>query len=139
MNPSQVFVFSEETPFGQDLAGLLHPQGELGALGWETDLNEAIRRIRKIHPPAVIVAGRTTDTDCGPAVTRLQAECPGLQIAEVNLENRTVRMCGGETQIVQELKELLETVERLGSQSRDKSRESQPSMSQYGGERNNDV
>ena len=106
----QVFVFSEQMPFGHDLAGLLHPEAVLDTLGWETDLDEAIRRIQTIHPPAVIVAGQDQDTDCGPAVARIRAECPGIQIAEVNLETRVVRIYGGEEQIVRELRDVLWTV-----------------------------
>ncbi len=109
---SQVFVFAE-TPFGRDVAGLLYPETDLEALGWETDLDQAIGRIQKIHPPAVIVAG--DHTDGGPAVARIQAECPGIQIADVNLDTQTVRLYGGEGRILQELKDLLATVERLAS------------------------
>lgn len=105
-------MFSEQAPFGRDLAGLLHPEAELDALGWETDLDRAIQRINEIHPPAVIVVGEEAETDCGPAVTRIQTECPGIQIAEVNLETRVVRIHGGEDQIVQELSDLLAAVER---------------------------
>lgn len=115
---SQVFVFAEQVPFGRDLTDLLHPEAELDALGWETDLDEAIWRIQEIHPPAVIVAGQDADTDCGTAVSRIQAECPGVQIAEINLETRVVRIYGGEDQIVHELKDLLSVVKRLGSAGR---------------------
>lgn len=107
----QVFVFSERAPCGPDLAGLLHPEGQLDALGWETDLDRAIRRIKEIQPPTVIVVGQDARTDCGPAVTRIQAECPGIQIAEINLEARAERACGGGDLILQELRDLLSAVE----------------------------
>jgi hypothetical protein len=115
----QVFVFSEQVPFGRDLAGLLDPEAELEVLGWETDLEKAIRRIIKIRPSAVIVAGQGAASDCGPAVTRLQTECPGIQIAEINLETGVVRIYGGEDQIVQELRDLLSAVERRRAAGRD--------------------
>jgi hypothetical protein len=57
--------------------------------------------------------------DCGPAVTRLQTECPGIQIVEVNLETGVVRIYGGEDQIVQELRDLLSAVERRSAAGRD--------------------
>jgi hypothetical protein len=107
----QVFVFSERMPCGHDLASLLHPEGELDALGWETDLDHAIRRIKELQPPAVIVVGRDAAIDCRPAVTRIQTECPGIQIAEVNLETRVVRIYGGEDLMLQELRELLLAVD----------------------------
>jgi len=125
MDPSQVFVFAEETPVSQDLAWLLHEPNKLGALGWETDLNEAIRRIHKIRPPAVVVASQDADMDSHLAVSRIQNECPEVQIAEVDLESRVVRVYGKD-QIFKELKELLAIVERLEGRSRNKSQESQP-------------
>jgi hypothetical protein len=78
----QIFVFSEQAPCGRELADLLGAGTRLDALGWETDLDHAIRRIHEIHPPAVIVAGQDATTDCGPAVTRMQIECPGIQITQ---------------------------------------------------------
>jgi hypothetical protein len=59
--------------------------------------------------------------DCGPAVTRLQTECPGIQIVEVNLETGAVHIYGGEDQIVQELQELLSVVERRSAAERGES------------------
>ena len=121
METRQVFAFSEQSPFGRDLAGLLHPEAGLDALGWETNLDQAIRRIQKIQPPAVIAAAQDAATDCGLAVARIQTECPGIQIAEVNLDARLVRIHGGEDQIVQELRDLLSAVERRSAARRDKS------------------
>ena len=108
-------MFSDQVPCGRDLAGVLHPEAELNALGWETDLDRAIQRIRELHPPAVIVAGQDATTDCGPAVSRIQTECPGIQIAEINLETRVVRIYGGEDLIVQELRDLLSAVDSRGA------------------------
>jgi len=108
-----IFVFSEQMPFGHDLASVLHPEAMLDTVGWETDLDVAIRRLQSIRPPAVIVAGRDHDTDCGPAVARIQAECPGIQVVEVNLETRVVRIHGGEDELVQELSYLLWAVDAL--------------------------
>jgi hypothetical protein len=107
----QVFVFSERMPCGHDLASLLLPEGELDALGWETDLGHAIRRIKELQPPAVIVVGRDAEIDCGPAMTRIQTECPGTQVAEVNLETRVVRIFGAEDLMLQELRDLLLAVD----------------------------
>jgi hypothetical protein len=117
----QVFVFSEQTPLGRDVAGLLQPETELDTLGWETDLDRAIRRIHENHPPAVIVVGQDVATDCGPSVARIQHECPGLQIAEVNLESRVVRLHIGDDCIVEELRELLKAVDLRGTPTRDRS------------------
>ena len=110
-----MFVFSERVPFSHDLASLLHPEAELDALGWETDLDQAIRPIQTIQPHAVIVAGRDTATDCEPAVARIQTEWPDIQIAEINLETRVVRIYGGEDQLVQDLRALLSAVEGPGA------------------------
>lgn len=94
---------------------MLQRQAELDALGWETDLDRAIRRIHMTHPSSVIVAAQDAETDCGPALTRLQTECPGVQIVEINLETRMVRIFGGGDQILQELRDLLAAVEKRSS------------------------
>lgn len=107
-------MFSERAPFGQELAELLNPEAELDVLGWETDLDQAIRRIRQIQPASVIVAGEGASIDWGPAVRRIQTECPGIQIAEINLETRIVHIYGVEDQFVEELRDLLSTVEGRG-------------------------
>ena len=112
-------MFSEQAPFGQDLAGLLHPGAELDALGWETDLEQAVRRIKEIQPHAVIVVGQDVATDCGPAVSRIQTECPDIQIAEINLETRVVCIYGKDDQIVQDLRDLLSAVGRRSAAERD--------------------
>jgi hypothetical protein len=107
-------VFSEHALCGQNLAELLHPEAELEVLGWETDLDQAVRRIRQIRPASIIVVGEEATTDCGPAVRRIQSECPDIQIAEINLETRIVRLYGVEEPFVQELRDLLSTVESSG-------------------------
>jgi hypothetical protein len=111
MNTRRIFVFSEQAPTGRDLAGLLGSEGRLDAVGWETDLEQAIRRIQKIHPPAVIIADQNEAADCGPSVARILAECPGIQIAAVNLETGAMRIYGKQ-QIVEELKALVSAVAR---------------------------
>ena len=112
-NMRQFFIFSERKPFGRDLANLLRADTELDALGWETDLEQAIRRIQKLNPPAVIVAVLDEMANCESAVARIQTEYPDLQITEINLATGVARIHGGESRIVQELRGLLSAIERL--------------------------
>jgi len=93
---------------------MLQPEAGLDALGWETDPEQAVRRIKEIQPSAVIIARQDGATDFGPDVARIQAECPGLQITEVDLETGVVRIYCGEEQVLQELKDLLSAVEGCG-------------------------
>jgi len=111
MNMSRIFVFSEQAPTGRDLASFLGSEGRMDAVGWDTDLDRAIRRIQRIHPPAVIIADQNEAADCAPSVARIMAECPGIQVAAVNLETGAMRIYGKQ-QIVEELKALVSVVER---------------------------
>lgn len=115
----QTIIFVDKSPFGHDLAGLLHAGSKMEALGWETDLDQAIVRIRKLQPPAVIVVAESADSDAGPIAACIQAECPRIPIAAINLETRAVRIYGGEEQLVEELRTLISAIESIGASEQD--------------------
>lgn len=114
METKQIFVFTENASFPCPLDGSLDAAAVLDAMAWETNLSQAIRRIRKFHPPAVIIACQNAGLDCALAAARIRAACPGIHVAEINLETGVVRIHCGEAPIVQELRLLFSAVERLG-------------------------
>ena len=115
----QTIIFVDKSPFGHDLAALLHAKSELETLGWETELDQAIVRIRKVQPPAIIVVAESADSDSGPVVARIEAECPRIPIAAINLETRAVSIYGGEDQLVEEVRTLISAIEGIGASEQD--------------------
>jgi chemotaxis response regulator CheB len=122
----QTIIFVDKSPFGHDLAALLHAESELETLGWETDLDQAIVRIQKVQPPAVIVVAESADSDSGPVAARIQADCPRIPIAVINLETRSVRIYGGEEQIVEDLRTLVSAIEGIGASNEDTCSRAEP-------------
>lgn len=110
----QIFVFAEHAPHTCPLTGSLDPAAELDAMGWETNLAQAIRRIQEFHPPAVIIACQNAALDCAPAAACIRAACPGIHVSEVNLESGVVQIHAEETPIVRDLRLLFSAVDRLG-------------------------
>lgn len=82
--------------------------------GWATDLDEASRRIKQNQPFAVMVVTGDAITDCGPAIARLRAECPGVPIKAINVGIPENGVLAEEETGVQALRDLLSVVE--GSQ-----------------------
>lgn len=107
---TQVFIFANQVPAG-DFSALLALDAGLEVLGWETDLEEVIRRIAEIRPALVLVAHEVAATDCAAVITRISKECPGIQVVGIDLQTCVLRIYGGESAVVQDVRALVSLIE----------------------------
>jgi len=107
----RVFIFSNPSLFGQGLEGLLCRESELDVLGWETDLEKAIRRVKEIRPGVVILAGEEARTDSTAAVMQILKESRGTLVVEVDLESRILHVYGEGHRLVREVEALMDVIQ----------------------------
>ena len=107
----RVFIFSNPSLFGQGLEGLLCQESELDVLGWETDLERVIRRVKEIRPGVVILAGEEARTDSATAVMRILKESRGTLVVEVDLGTRILHIYGEGHRLVREVEALMDVIQ----------------------------
>jgi len=107
----RVFIFSNPSLFGQGLEGLFWQESELDVLGWETDLEKAIRRLKEIRPGAVILAGEEARTNSTAAVMRILKESRGTLVVEVDLETRILHIYGEGHRLIREVEALMDVIQ----------------------------
>jgi len=107
----RVFIFSNPSLFGQGIEGLLCQESGLDILGWETDLEKAVRRIKEIRPGVVILAGEEGTSDSATAVMRILKEGRGTLVVEVDLETHILHIYGEGRRLVREVKDLMDVIQ----------------------------
>jgi len=107
---TQIFIFANRAPTGEP-TGLLGSDARLEIVGWETEAEEALQRLQDIRPDVVIVAFEGAASKCAPVLARIAQASPGVQLLEINLETSVVQIHGGETAVVQDVRELMSAIQ----------------------------
>jgi DNA-binding NarL/FixJ family response regulator len=109
----RVFILSCHPLFGQGVESLLRREAGLEIVGQETDLDQAVERIKEIRPDVVILDCAEPACDPTPAVMRILREGLGTKVIGLNLQNNTLYIYRGEQRLVKEVKDLIEAIEPL--------------------------
>jgi DNA-binding NarL/FixJ family response regulator len=111
----RVFIFSNRSLFTQGVDSLLEREPGLEVVGWETDPDEAIRRIRKVQPDVVILASEDATLWPSADAIRLLREGLGtkIKIIGLNLQDNTLCIYHGEQREVKEVGDLVRAIEQL--------------------------
>jgi DNA-binding NarL/FixJ family response regulator len=109
----RVFILSCHPLFGQGVESLLRREAGLEIVGQETDLDQAVERIKEIRPDVVILDCAEPARDPTPAVMRILREGLGTKVIGLNLQNNTLYIYRGEQRLVKEVKDLIEAIEPL--------------------------
>jgi DNA-binding NarL/FixJ family response regulator len=109
----RVFILSCHPLFGQGVESLLRREAGLEIVGQETDLDQAVERIKEIRPDVVILDCAEPARDPTLAVMRILREGLGTKVIGLNLQNNTLYIYRGEQRLVKEVKDLIEAIEPL--------------------------
>ncbi|MBZ0310300.1 MAG: hypothetical protein K8I82_29840 [Anaerolineae bacterium] len=106
----RVFIYSDGSLFSSGIKNLLDAQAELRVIGWETDLEAAIRQIQETHPDAILVITKGS-SDCFMSEGQCFLRAGGkAKIVELNLENSNVCIYSGEQLTIKEIGDLVKVI-----------------------------
>jgi DNA-binding NarL/FixJ family response regulator len=108
----RVLVISSQPLFGQGLESLLCQEKALEVVGRETDVDQAIERIKELRPDVVIVDNCHPTCAPTPTIIRILGKGLRVKIIGLNLENSTLCIYHGEQRVVQEVEDLLRAIEQ---------------------------
>lgn len=108
----RVFIFANQAMFAQGVMSLLGHEPDLTIIGWEADLDEALRQVRQTQPDVVILAQKdaTLAAALDAIATRFLAEELNTKIIELNLHDNTVCIYQREQRVITEVADLLTAI-----------------------------
>jgi len=109
----RVFILSCHPLFGQGVESLLRQEARLEIVGQETDVDQAVERIKEIRPDVVILDCAEPARDPTLVVMRILREGLGTKVIGLNLQDNTLYIYRGEQRLVKEVKDLIEAIEPL--------------------------
>jgi hypothetical protein len=110
---ARVFVISASSLFGEGLEGLLGEEPGLEIVGRETDPRQAVGRIRESHPDVIVLTNGEGAAGLDADLLRLVREGLRIRIVEVHLAANTVCIYCGERQPIQEVGDLVDTLQHI--------------------------
>jgi chemotaxis response regulator CheB len=79
--------------------------------GRETNVDQALERIKELQPDVVILDSADPACDPMPAVMRILRDGLGTKVIGLNLQDNTLCIYRGEQRVVKEVKDLVEAIE----------------------------
>jgi DNA-binding NarL/FixJ family response regulator len=106
----RVFIISSHPLFGRGIESLLCQETGVEILGWETDPDVAVERIKELWPDVVIVDCDDPGSSLTPGVICVLKERLGLRVIGLSLKENRISIYYGEQRIVREVKDLIEAL-----------------------------
>lgn len=108
----RIFICSGRCLFSQGVEAFLLSDPDLSVVGWETEPEEAIRRINEVRPDAILLIMEPpfdSWLDDGPIFTREDAE---VNVIALRPQEDIVRVFRGEQHVVREMTDLVEVIKQ---------------------------
>ena len=102
----RVFILSSHPLFGRGVESLLCRETGLEIVGWDTDVDKAVERIRELQPDVVIL----DSGDPAPEVLGILREGLATKVIGLNLQDNTMCIYRGEQRVVKCIEELVEAI-----------------------------
>lgn len=102
----RIFMFSTHPLFGRGVESLLCQETGLEIVGWETEVDKAVERIRELQPDVVIL----DSGDPAPEVVGILREGLGTKVIGLNLQDNTMCIYRGEQRVVKRIEDLVEAM-----------------------------
>ena len=110
---ARVFVVSKPSLFGEGVEELLRCEPGLDIVGWETDTQQAVNRIKEALPDVIIVTDGEASTGLDAELLGLVREGLHMRIVEVHLETNTLCVYCGEKQSIRDVGDLADAVQHI--------------------------
>ena len=107
----RVLIISSHPLFGRGVESLLCRETGLDIVGWETDIDKAVERIKELQPDVVILDNADPACDPTPAVMRILREGVGTKVIGLNLQDNIMCIYRGEQRVVKSIEDLIEAIE----------------------------
>jgi DNA-binding NarL/FixJ family response regulator len=110
----RVFLLSSHPLFGQGVESLLRRERGLEIVACETDVDQAVKRIKGLQPDVVIVDSSDPGVDLTPGVMGILKERAGAKVIGLNLQDNTLCIYRGEQRVIKETEDLIKAIELEG-------------------------
>jgi hypothetical protein len=108
---NRVFIYSSHSLFSQGIKNLLDAQPELDVIGWETNVDKAVKCIQEIQPDAILVVTKGTSLDLQAEEQRFLRAGRKIKILELNLEDNNMCVYCGNQLTIREISDLVKVIE----------------------------
>jgi len=102
-----ILIISKHIMFGHGLESLLHQNGRCRVVGQETDIYQALEKIKTLQPDVVLVDDEAPTPNLVPI---LQIN-PDAKIITLNLQNNILHLDQTERWVTSGVQDLIETIE----------------------------
>jgi len=106
----RVFILSGHLLFARGVESLLRRQAGVEVIGCERDEEQAVERIRELHPDVVILDDDPSAEGARLALLRILREAATPRIIGLNLQSNTLCIYRGERRLVGGTEDLLEAI-----------------------------
>jgi len=110
---ARVLIVCDRSLFGEGLEGLLRGEEGLEVVGWVSDPAEAVKRVKKAPPDAVILTGAEAAMGLEAELLWLAREGLTIRIVEIDLATNTLCVYCGEQYAIREARGLANAVEQV--------------------------
>jgi DNA-binding NarL/FixJ family response regulator len=107
----RVLIISSYHLFGHGVASLLDRQKNVEIVGWETDVDQAVQKVKMLHPDVVIVDSADPDCILAPCTVRLLSEEIGATIIGLYLESNAMTIIRKEERTIREVGDLVQAID----------------------------
>jgi DNA-binding NarL/FixJ family response regulator len=101
-----IFIISQYPMFGQGLKSLLQQQADLDIVGWETDLDEAIKQIKELQPEIVLLESDRSF----PGVSPILQASPDSKVINLNLHSTRLYLYQARQWTAKSLEDLMQVI-----------------------------
>jgi TorA maturation chaperone TorD len=106
----RVFLLASHPLFGQGVESLLRQETGLEIVGCDTDVDQAVKRIKELRPDVVIVDSDDPAVDLTPGVMCILRERSGAKVIGLNLRDNTICIYRGEQRVIKEVEDLVKAI-----------------------------
>ncbi len=108
----RIFIYSNRSLFGQGIKNLLDAEPKLDVVGWETELEEAVRCVQNLQPDVVLILTQCSSPHVLSDGQRFLRAGVETKIVELSLEDSNAYVYRSEQQPVHEVSELIRIIEQ---------------------------
>jgi DNA-binding NarL/FixJ family response regulator len=104
---TSVFVISGHLMFAHGLESLLRQEAQLDIVGQESDISQAIERIKELQPDVVILDSDNSTLE----IASILETRPGIKVISLSLQNNNLQVYQARQRVTTSVMDLLEVIE----------------------------
>jgi DNA-binding NarL/FixJ family response regulator len=105
-----VFIVSSHLMFSHGLENLLQEDAEINVMGQETNMEQAIKQIKKLHPDAIIIYSDDVQLTSRLTIVEILKASPDTKVIHLSLQNNVFYVYQATQWVATSLDDLLQAV-----------------------------